>query len=158
MSLVKSNNKGRTPALGSTFMNDPFFSDLMIPRWGMLNRIMNEPENNMDLTPAMNIQDGEKDVKIELAAPGLQKDDFNITMEEGMLTISAERENKEEEEKEGYYRKEFSYNSFTRSVRLPDTIDEDKDVEAKYTDGVLKLTLHKKPEKQQKKQKNIKIS
>lgn len=158
MSLVKSNNKRRTPAMGSSFMNDPFFSDLMIPRWGMLNRLMGEQEGDLDLTPAMNVQDSEKDVQIELAAPGLKKDDFHITLEEGILTISAEKENKEEEEREGYYRKEFSYNSFTRSVRLPESIDEEKDVEAKYNDGVLKLTLHKKPENQQKKQKSIKVS
>ena len=158
MSLVKSNNKSRTPAMRSTFMNDPFFSDMMTPRWGMFNRLFGEPEENMELTPAMNIMERENNVQIELAAPGLEKDDFEITMEDGLLTISAEKENKQEEEKEGFYRKEFSYNSFRRTVRIPDSVDEDKNVEAKYMDGVLKLTLHKKPNQQQKKQKTIKVS
>lgn len=158
MSLVKSNNKSRTPSMRSTFMNDPFFSDMMAPRWGMMNRLFGEPEESMDLTPAMNIKEMDKDVQIELAAPGLKKDDFEITLEDGILTISAEREDKKEEEKEGFYRKEFSYNSFTRSVRIPESVDEDKDVEARYMDGVLKLTLHKKPNQQQKKHKTIKVS
>ncbi|MGB7785045.1 MAG: Hsp20/alpha crystallin family protein [Salinimicrobium sp.] len=158
MSLVKSNKKSRTPSMRSTFMNDPFFSDMMTPRWGLLNRFLNEPEENMDLTPAMNVKEMEKDVQIELAAPGLKKDDFEITLDDGILTISAEKENKKEEEKEGFHRKEFSYNSFTRSVRIPDSVDEEKDVDAKYLDGVLKLTLHKKPNQQQKKHKTIKVS
>ncbi|MGB7843921.1 MAG: Hsp20/alpha crystallin family protein [Salinimicrobium sp.] len=158
MSLVKSNSKRQSPAMSNSFVNDPFFSDFMIPRWGMLNRLIGDQQGDLDLTPAMNVQDSKKDIQIELAAPGLKKDDFHITLDDGILTISAEKENKEEEKKEGYYRKEFSYNSFTRSVRLPESIDEDKDVEAKYNDGVLKLTLHKKNETQQKKQKSIKVS
>lgn len=157
MSLVKSNNKSRTP-MRSTLLNDPFFSEMMTPRWGMWNRLFSEPEENMDLTPAMNIKEMEKEVQIELAAPGLKKDDFEITLEDGILTISAEKEDKQEEEKKGFYRKEFSYNSFTRSMRIPESVDEDKDVEAKYLDGVLKLRLHKKPEQEQKKQKTIKVS
>lgn len=159
MSLVKSNNKSRTPAMrSSTFMNDPFFSDIMAPRWGMWNRLFGEPEENMDLTPAMNVKEMEKEVRIELAAPGLQKDDFNITLEDGILSVSAEKENEQEEEKEGFYRKEFSYNSFSRSIRIPESVDEDKEIEAKYLDGVLRLTLHKKANQQQKKHKNIKVS
>lgn len=158
MTLVKSNNKGRTPALRSSLFNDPFFSDLMTPRWGMLNRFFNEPEEVMEMTPAMNIKEREKDVQIELAAPGLNKDDFQITLDNGILTISAEKESKQEEEKEGFYRKEFSYNSFTRSVRIPETVDEEKEIEAKYSDGLLKLTLQKKPDLQHKKQKSIKVS
>ncbi|HSP12932.1 MAG TPA: Hsp20/alpha crystallin family protein [Salegentibacter sp.] len=158
MSLVKS-NKRRRPMWGtSLFANDPFFSELMDSRkLNNLNRIFNGED--FDFSPAVNIKDQEKNYEIELAAPGLEKNDFKITMEDGILTISAEKEEKSEEKKEGFVKKEFSYNSFTRSMSLPDSIDEDKDVKASYKDGILKMTLQKKEDVQaSKKQKTIKIS
>lgn len=158
MSLVKS-NKRRRPMWGtSLFANDPFFSELMDTRkLNNLNRIFNGED--FDFSPAVNIKDHEKDYEIELAAPGLEKDDFKITMEDGILTISAEKEEKSEEEKEGFVRKEFSFNSFSRSMSLPESIDEEKDVKASYKDGILKMKLQKKEGTQvSKKQKTIKVS
>ncbi len=155
MSLVKS-NKRRTPMWRNPFMNDPFFSDLMDTR--RLNRIFNGGEEDFELTPAMNVKEQDKDILVELAVPGLSKEDFKITLDEGLLTVSAEKEEKKEEEKEGFLRKEFSYNSFSRSVRLPDNVDEQKDVQATYKDGVLKMTLHKKEGMEQKKPKSIKVN
>ncbi|MGY5851023.1 Hsp20/alpha crystallin family protein [Salegentibacter sp. F14] len=147
MSLVKS-NKRRRPMWGtSLFANDPFFSELMdTRRLNNLNRIFNGED--FDFSPAVNVRDHEKDYEIELAAPGLEKDDFKITMEDGILTISAEKEEKSEEEKEGFLRKEFSYNSFSRSMSLPESIDEEKDVKASYKDGILKMKLEKKTQAQ----------
>lgn len=158
MSLVKSNQRRRPMWGSSLFANDPFFSELMDTRkLNNLNRIFNG--DDFDFSPAVNIKDHEKEYEIELAAPGLKKDDFKITMEDGILTISAEREEKSEEEKEGFVRKEFSYNSFSRSMSLPDSIDEEKDVKANYKDGVLKMKLQKKEGAQAaKKQKTIKVS
>lgn len=155
MSLVKS-NKRRTPMWRNPFMNDPFFSDLMDTR--RLNRLFNGGEEEFELTPAMNVKEQDKDILVELAVPGLSKEDFKITLDEGLLTVSAEKEEKKEEEKEGFLRKEFSYNSFSRSVRLPDNVDEEKDVQATYKDGVLKMTLHKKEDMEQKKPKSIKVN
>lgn len=155
MSLVKS-NKRRTPMWRNPFMNDPFFSDLMDTR--RLNRLFNGGEEEFELTPAMNVKEQEKDIMVELAVPGLSKEDFKITLDEGLLTVSAEKEEKKEEEKEGFLRKEFSYNSFSRSVRLPENVDEDKDVQATYKDGVLKMRLHKKEGMEQKKPKSIKVN
>lgn len=155
MSLVKF-NKRRTPMWRDPFMNDPFFSDLMDTR--RLNRLFNGGEEEFELTPAMNVKEQEKDIMVELAVPGLSKEDFKITLDEGLLTVSAEKEEKKEEEKEGFLRKEFSYNSFSRSVRLPENVDEDKDVQATYKDGVLQMTLHKKEGMQQKKPKSIKVN
>lgn len=155
MSLVKSNRR-RTPMWGSSLMNDPFFSDLIdLNRW---NRLFNGGEEaDFNLTPAMNVKEKDKDIEVEMAAPGLSKEDFKITLDEGILTVSAEKEQKEEEKKEGYMRKEFNYSSFTRSVRLPENVDEDKDVQAKYENGVLKMILHKKEGKELKKPKSIKV-
>jgi len=93
-----------------------------------------------------------------MAAPGLTKDDFNITIEDGVLTVSAEKEEKSEEKQEGYLCKEFSYNTFSRSMILPEMVDENKEVKAQYKDGILKLMLHKKPEVKPKLAKTVKVS
>ena len=93
-----------------------------------------------------------------LALTSFNKNDFRITIEDGVLTISAEKEEKSEDKTDGYLRKEFSYNSFTRSIILPESVDDEKEVKAEYQDGVLKLTLEKKPEEKLKKTKTIKIS
>ncbi len=108
---------------------DQFFSDdfpTMRSRW----------------MPAVNIKDNEKDFEIEMAAPGFTKNDFDVKVENGMLRISAEREETTEEKEVNFTRKEFSYNSFERSFTLPENVD-NKDIDAKYTDGVLRLTLKK---------------
>lgn len=158
MSLVKSNKRSRPSWGTSLFANDPFFSELMDSRkLNNLSRIFNG--DDFDFSPAVNIKDNEKEYEIELAAPGLEKDDFKITMENGILTISAEKEEKTEDKKEDFVRKEFSYNSFTRSMSLPDSVDEEKEAKASYKDGVLKMKLQKKDNLQtSKKQKTIKVS
>ena len=158
MSLVKSSNGRSTPAKRSTFFNDPFFSDVMDTRWGLWNKLFGSTLEEMDLTPAMNIHEKDNAVEIELAVPGLKRDDFDITLENGILTISAEKEEEREEEKKGYYRREFSYNTFSRSIPVPESVDEEKDIDAKYFDGILKLTLPKRKNQVQKSQKKIKVS
>lgn len=155
MSLIKS-NKRRTPRLSNAFKNDPFFSDFFDRRRTLMNLL--DTNGDMDFSPAMNIKEKEKEFEIELAAPGLQKEDFNITLEDGILTVSAQKEESKEEEKEGYVNKEFSYNSFSRSVSIPETVDEEKDVSAKYEDGVLRLKLQKKEDQEPKKAKKISVN
>ncbi|UZH54706.1 Hsp20/alpha crystallin family protein [Salinimicrobium tongyeongense] len=155
MSLVTT-KKRRTPVLSNAFMSDPFFSDFF-DRRGFMKNFLNS-NGDSEVSPAMNIKEKEKVFEVELAAPGLKKEDFNITLDNGLLTISAEREDKKEEEKEGFVTREFSYNSFSRSVSIPESIDEDKDVSAQYEDGVLKLKLHKKEGMEAKKPKTIKVS
>lgn len=155
MSLVKSNHRN-LPRFGESFMRDPFFSDLFEPRRSMfqMNKFFNE---DMDLPP-INIKDQGNSLELELAAPGLNKDDFKITLDNGILTISSEKEQNREEEEDGFLRKEFSYNSFTRSFSLPENIDEDKEVKATYNDGILKLSIDKKPEQKSIPPKSIKVS
>ncbi len=108
--------------------------------------------------PSVNIKVLDNSYEIELAAPGLEKSDFKIETNNNILTISSEKtiENKTEED-EHFSRKEFSYQSFTRSFTLPDMIN-DKKITAKYKDGILKVSLPKKEESKTKKVKQIRIS
>lgn len=92
--------------------------------------------------PAVNIKENDKSFDIDVAAPGFDKGDFKLNIENNIMTISAERERESNEEKDSYTRKEFSYSSFSRSFTLPDNIKEDQ-IHAKYDKGLLHLTLQK---------------
>ena len=93
--------------------------------------------------PAVNITEHKNEYRVSLAVPGLKKDDFNIAVEGNMLTISSEKEENKEEKDERFTRKEYNYSSFSRSFTLPEQINREK-IEAKYEDGVLKLSLPSK--------------
>jgi HSP20 family protein len=108
-------------------------------------------------TPAVNIIESKDDFRIELAVPGLEKSDFNIDIENNVLTISAEKEVKSEEKDERIMRKEFNYSNFSRSFTLPQTLDADK-ISAKHKDGVLNVIIPKKEEAKEKPARTIKIS
>ncbi len=106
--------------------------------------------------PSVNIINNDNDFVIELAAPGLKKDDFNIKLENQLLTISREVEEKKEEKNDNYTRREFVYSNFSRSFTLPKTIKYD-DITADYSEGILKISLPKK-EEEAKLSREIKIS
>lgn len=93
--------------------------------------------------PSVNVKESGKDFEIEVAAPGLTKKDFNITIENGVLTISSEKKEEKEEKEKDFTRREFSYSSFSRAFTLPDNVNED-DVKASYEDGILRLNISKK--------------
>ena len=93
--------------------------------------------------PAVNVKENEKVFEVEFAAPGSNKNDFDISVEDGLLTISAERKHEDEKKEDNYTRREFGYNSFSRSFSLPANTSEE-DIQAKYEEGVLKLTIAKK--------------
>jgi HSP20 family protein len=107
--------------------------------------------------PAANIKETEDSFGIELVAPGFKKEAFKVEVHEHNLTISAEDKNESEEKTETFLRKEYSFGSFTRSFRLPNTVDSDK-IEAAYEDGVLHLTIPKKEEAKPKEPKLISIN
>lgn len=107
--------------------------------------------------PSANITESEKEYLIELAAPGLSKKDFKVEMDNDVLTISAEKKEEKKEGNGGYSRREYSYNSFSRSFTLPENCKSDK-IDAKYEDGVLKLTLPKKEITPTKAKKEIAVS
>lgn len=121
------------------FNRHPFYSNWMKDVENDLFK--NETTSRGDL-PAVNIQEDEKQFTLEMAAPGMKKDDFKINLDNQMLTISKEEKEEKEEKKENYTRREFVYNSFSRSFRLPKTIEVDK-IKADYKNGILKLTLPK---------------
>jgi len=95
--------------------------------------------------PAVNVVETEDSLKLEVAAPGFDKQDFTVNIENDFLTISAKHETKSEETKERYTRREFSVASFKRSFKLPKTVNQDA-ISAVYDKGILNVTLGKKEE------------
>ena len=108
-------------------------------------------------TPAVNIVEGKDEFRIEVAAPGLNKEDFKINLENDQLTISANKEVKKEENEETYTRREFSYSSFSRSFTLPETVENDK-IKASHQDGVLTILVPKKDEAKPKPAREIAVA
>ncbi len=95
--------------------------------------------------PAVNISENDKEYKLQLAVPGMKKEDFKIAIEENMLVVSAENKKENEEKTERFTRKEFSFSSFTRRFNLPENVDENQ-ISANYENGIMHLALPKKAE------------
>jgi HSP20 family protein len=135
MTLVKFNpekrNGSQLPSINDVF--DTIFSDTFFSN----NRFAN--------VPAVNVCESADYYHIELAAPGLEKEDFKIALERRMLNISVEKENNEQQAERDFSRKEYSYHSFVRSFTLPDSAD-DARIEASYINGILKIDIAKKDE------------
>lgn len=109
--------------------------------------------------PAINMKENDNEYLIEVAAPGLKKNDFKLNYENGRLTISSERKDeKQEKEGERITRCEFSYEAFQRSFTVPENIVNADKIAAKYEDGILYVTLPKREEVKPKPAKEIKIS
>ena len=109
--------------------------------------------------PAVNIKEGDNEYNIEVAAPGMKKGDFKLNLDNNILTISSEKQQRQEEknEKGEYTRREFSYQSFRRSFTLPDSADSDS-INASYKDGILHIAIPKKEEAKKKEPRTIDIS
>ncbi len=135
------------------FNQYPTFTDLLenLER-NFLGRV---DETSGDI-PAVNIKEEKDKFVLEMAAPGMKKDDFQIDLDNYQLTISSEAKEENEEKKDNYARREFIYNSFGRTFTLPKSIDIDK-IKADYKNGILNVTLPKK-EEEAKLTKQIKIS
>jgi HSP20 family protein len=95
--------------------------------------------------PAVNIIEGKDDFRIEVAAPGLEKKDFVVNLENNVLAISSEKESNKEEDDGKVMRREFNYKSFKRSFTLPNTVDGDK-ISATHKEGILYITIPKREE------------
>jgi HSP20 family protein len=107
--------------------------------------------------PSVNIKESDDDFEVELAAPGFDKKDFNIELNHDLLTISSEKKiDKETKEGQQFAKREFSYQSFSRSFTLPNTADSEK-INAKYENGILRITIPKKEEAKPKPPKQIEI-
>jgi len=135
MTLVKFNpdNKKNTlmPGFNDVFdsiFNDTFFADRMVTR-----------------VPAANISESADHYHIELAAPGLKKEDFKINLERKVLNISVEQSNENKQEEKNYAKREYNYKSFVRSFTLPESADENG-IQATYNDGILTINIPKREE------------
>jgi HSP20 family protein len=108
--------------------------------------------------PSVNLKESDNKIEIEMAVPGMKKEDFKVEIDNNMLIISSEKEEEKEEtrKKDNYVRKEFNYQSFYRSFNLPESIDENK-VEASYKDGILHVSIEKKEDSKKKAHKTIAI-
>ena len=107
------------------------------------NDFMKDGFWNKDWVPAVNVSENDKGYEIEVAAPGMKKEDFKVKIEKGVMHISAEKKEEKEEKKKNYTRQEYNYSSFSRSFTLPDDVKED-DIKAQYENGVLKLSVARK--------------
>jgi len=134
MTLVKFNNGQRNAV-------SPWFNDVFDTLFN--DSVLND--RFVTKTPAVNIAETENEFHIELAAPGLKKEDFKISLDKNILSVSAERKAENVEEGKKYSKREYSYSSFIRSFTLPEVADQAK-IGAEYTDGILKLNVAKKEE------------
>lgn len=145
MTLVKYR-----PSMIENFFNrefDNFFSDRY------------QGNNVFASTPAVNVVENKDGFRIEVAAPGMKKEDFKINLNHNHLTISAQKQEEaaEDNQEQKYARREFSYSSFQRTFTLPQSVDAEK-VEASYTDGILHVNLPKREEAKVKPAREISIA
>lgn len=133
MELAKR-NAGELPTfrsmLSDFFEREGFFD---MNRWDAFNGAQ---------IPAANITENENDYQIEIAVPGMHKDEISVSVENNVLTLNGEKKEERKEEKERYTRREFTYNSFVRSFTLPENVDEDR-ISAKQENGFLRLSIPK---------------
>jgi HSP20 family protein len=127
--LVKRNTNGYLPSIFDTFFNDA-----------------NIAENSAVFTrPDFNVYETDKEFVVEAAAPGMEKNDFNIEVNDNILEISSQKEVKEESKEQKYYYKGFCYGSFKKSYSLPKNVDKEK-IAANYENGILKVVIPKDKE------------
>jgi HSP20 family protein len=145
MSLVKFSNQ--MPSLFDRFFENDMFD------WSNRNF-----SNTNTTLPAVNIKEDKDSFEVEMSAPGFEKNDFKIELNNSLLTISSEKK-AENETKEGQHftRREFSYQSFSRSFTLPETVEGEK-IAAKYENGILKVKIPKREEAKPKPVKQIEIN
>jgi HSP20 family protein len=153
MSLAKFN--GNFPSLIDEFLGrdmDQIFNF----NWPVSNWMSSRVGSSV---PAVNIKEDDDKYLLEVAAPGMKKEDFKVLLEDGMLTVSTEQqqENEEKNQQGEYTKREFSYHSFSRSFRLPDSCEQEH-IQARYIDGVLHLQIPKKEEAKRKAPRQIEIS
>ena len=147
MSLTKWNNRNNMTNL----FDDFFTRDLL--NWGLAN---NSTTNTT--IPAVNIKETGEAFEVEMAAPGMRKEDFKVELDGNQLTIGSEFESQNEmREGERFTRREFSYQSFQRSFTLPKNVVDIEQIEARYENGVLRLLIPKREEARQKPPRMIEI-
>jgi HSP20 family protein len=137
---MKSIIKNSLTDIPSLFRDDLFFSNLL----------------TKEQAPSVNIKQNDTSFELEVVAPGIKKEEFKLEVDNGIMTISGEAEKTTEKDTKKYYRKEYSFESFSRQFILPENVDADK-IEANYADGVLRVNLPKIAEQKTDNKKTIKI-
>lgn len=145
MSLIKFNSRPSVFDPFDALFND-FFEGESLPRRMRGSQV-----------PSVNIKETDKSFDVELAVPGMKKDDFEIEVNEDLLTIRSEKKTENEEENERFTKREFNYSSFVRSFRLPENVNGD-DIKAKYKEGILRLEIPKLEEAESSKVRKISIN
>lgn len=146
--LVKNNGPRFQPM--QSLLND-FFSDA----WFNSSLSNWSPAGNT--LPAVNVTENNDDFLIEVAAPGMKRDDFKVELDNNILTVSSEKENKEETTEGTYTRREFSYQSFQRSFVLSHEKVMGDNITAKYEDGILRIVVPKREEAKLKPARQIQV-
>tara|TARA_R110000868_G_scaffold126481_1_gene333548 strand:- start:2895 stop:3359 length:465 start_codon:yes stop_codon:yes gene_type:complete len=154
MSLVKFKRK----PFGNLVSQDFFDMDDFFDNRGWVRDMLPERFwNGKRAEPALNIKETDNNFEIELAAPGFAKKDFEVTIDDGCLNIKAEKTESDEEKDENFTRREFSYQSFERSLQLPETVKQEA-IKAAYKDGILSFNLTKKEEAKKLPPKKVQIA
>jgi len=144
--------------------NASMFNHLPMLFDDFLNRdIFNWADSNFSETnttiPAVNIKETADRYEVEVAAPGMNKEDFKVELDGTTLTITSEKsQQRRQDEEERFYRKEFSYQSFQRTFNLKKEVVDIEKIEARYEKGLLLLFIPKKEEAKQKPPRLIQIS
>jgi HSP20 family protein len=138
-------------SLSVPMLFDDFFSRELF-NWGNSNF-----SNTKTTVPSVNIKETSESFEVEVAAPGMEKKDFNITLDGNLLTISSQKEHRSQNTEDNYTRREFSYQSFQRSFELPKDVVNEEGITAGYENGVLHLTVPKREEVKQKAPRMIEI-
>ncbi len=133
MSIVRYNPADFVPTSFSSIM-DRLFNDSLARSGGSV------------FVPKVDIIENEKSYELQVAAPGLTKEDFNIELKDNLLTVSGERKFTDEKKEKNYHTVETQYGSFSRSFSLPENVDSEK-INAKYNNGILELTIPKDEKK-----------
>ncbi len=136
-------NRNYVPAYWDDFFNDSFFNQV-------------KSTSCSGTAPAVNVSEDDKGYTIEVAAPGIERKDFNLEVDNDVLTISSEQKASKEEQKQTFLRREFNFLTFKRSFQLPETIDQEQ-IKATHEAGILTLTLPKKEAELQKAPKQIEV-
>lgn len=137
MALIRYSQPS-TDVFGKRFSDimDEFFNDAVANR-------------RDTFAPQIDISENEKQYLIDVTLPGMKKEDINLDLEKGRLTISGERKFENEENNKTFHRVESHYGSFTRSFQLPDDVQDDS-INANYKDGILNISIDKSEEKMKK--------
>lgn len=161
--MPEENNKPQTPA---TRFSDPFsamraemeslFNDFSLGGFSTIPRLTTPLTTEGTMLPSVDVHENDKQIVIEAELPGIEEKDVDLSVQDGVLTVIGEKKFEKKEDKDDYHMMERRYGSFMRSMRLPDTADEES-IDANIDKGILTVTVAKKPGAENK-QRKIEIS